>query len=108
MVQLEPVRPNPENRTGVYTYDEPPNFTRAGHVEAHLRLGIGLLRLRSAPRKTLYEEYHPYGTSAYRAFQSSEVSAKRYRYTGKERDAAPGSAGTARQRCGGAPQLGQP
>ena len=36
--------------------------------------------------KTLYEEYHPYGTSAYRAFESTEVSAKRYRYTGKEKD----------------------
>ena len=33
-----------------------------------------------------YEEYHPFGTSAYRAFQSQEVSAKRYRYIGKERD----------------------
>ncbi|MFO7566236.1 MAG: RHS repeat-associated core domain-containing protein, partial [Enhygromyxa sp.] len=34
-----------------------------------------------------YEEYHPYGTSAYRAVDSSvEVSAKRYRYTGMERD----------------------
>jgi len=34
-----------------------------------------------------YEEYHPYGTSAYRAQSSSvDVSAKRYRYTGKERD----------------------
>jgi RHS repeat-associated protein len=40
----------------------------------------------NSPRKILYEEYHPYGTSAYRSFQSSEVSAKRYRYTGKERD----------------------
>jgi RHS repeat-associated protein len=34
-----------------------------------------------------YEEYHPYGTSAYRAVDSSiDVSAKRYRYTGMERD----------------------
>ena len=34
-----------------------------------------------------YEEYHPYGTSAYRASNgSTEVSAKRYRYSGKERD----------------------
>jgi RHS repeat-associated protein len=33
-----------------------------------------------------YEEYHPYGTSAYRAFGAVEVSAQRYRYTGKERD----------------------
>jgi RHS repeat-associated protein len=34
-----------------------------------------------------YEEYHPYGTSAYRSTRSGvEVSERRYRYTGKERD----------------------
>jgi RHS repeat-associated protein len=34
-----------------------------------------------------YEEYHPYGTTAYCAGRSAaEVSLKRYRYTGKERD----------------------
>ena len=34
-----------------------------------------------------HEEDHPYGTSAYRAGRSAaEVSLKRYRYTGKERD----------------------
>lgn len=34
-----------------------------------------------------YEEYHPYGTTAYRSAKGGvEVSEKRYRYTGKERD----------------------
>ncbi len=34
-----------------------------------------------------YEEYHPYGTTAFQAGRSAaEVSLKRYRYTGKERD----------------------
>src|SRR5690606_18406353 len=34
-----------------------------------------------------YEEYHPYGTSAYRLVESQiDVPAKRYRYTGMERD----------------------
>ena len=34
-----------------------------------------------------YEEYHPYGTTALRISDgSAEVSAKRYRYTGKEKD----------------------
>jgi RHS repeat-associated protein len=34
-----------------------------------------------------YEEYHPYGTTAYQArTTAAEVSLKRYRYTGKERD----------------------
>lgn len=34
-----------------------------------------------------YEEYHPYGSTAFRASRSgAEVSAKRYRYTGMEKD----------------------
>lgn len=34
-----------------------------------------------------YEEYHPYGTSAYRSSKSDvDLSLKRYRFTGKERD----------------------
>ncbi|MBK6517264.1 MAG: RHS repeat-associated core domain-containing protein [Polyangiaceae bacterium] len=40
-----------------------------------------------ASGEILYEEYHPYGTSAYRSARSGvEVSARRYRNTGKERD----------------------
>lgn len=40
-----------------------------------------------------YEEYHPYGTSAYRAVDASiDVSARRYRYTGMERDEETGLA----------------
>ena len=40
-----------------------------------------------------YEEYHPYGTAAWRAEDSSiTVSAKRYRYTGMERDEETGLA----------------
>ncbi|MCC6528611.1 MAG: toxin, partial [Polyangiaceae bacterium] len=39
-----------------------------------------------------FEEYHPFGTTSYHSFQSSEVSAKRYRYTGKERDEETGLA----------------
>ncbi len=34
-----------------------------------------------------YEEYHPYGTTAYQAMNADiKAAAKRYRYTGKERD----------------------
>ena len=34
-----------------------------------------------------YEEYHPYGTTAYQAMNALiKATAKRYRYTGKERD----------------------
>ncbi|MGB4227400.1 MAG: SpvB/TcaC N-terminal domain-containing protein [Candidatus Dechloromonas phosphoritropha] len=40
-----------------------------------------------------YEEYHPYGTSAFQAGRSAaEVSLKRYRYTGMERDEETGLA----------------
>jgi len=49
-------------------------------------LGTACVEADQAGAVISYEEYHPYGTSAYRSFQSAEVSAKRYRYTGKERD----------------------
>jgi RHS repeat-associated protein len=40
-----------------------------------------------ASGSTLYEEFHPFGTTSYAAKDSAvEVSAKRYRYIGKERD----------------------
>jgi RHS repeat-associated protein len=39
-----------------------------------------------------YEEYHPYGTTAFQAMSSAaEVSLKRYRNTGKERDEESGT-----------------
>lgn len=44
-------------------------------------------RIVTLPRRGWYEEYHPYGSTAWHAFDSSKgVSAKRYRYTGMERD----------------------
>lgn len=50
-------------------------------------LGTVALEVDEAGGVISYEEYHPYGTSAYRAAKGGvEVSAKRYRYTGKERD----------------------
>ena len=39
-----------------------------------------------------YEEYHPYGTTAFQVMSAAEVSLKRYRYTGKERDEETGFA----------------
>jgi RHS repeat-associated protein len=48
------------------------------------KFGLGA---ENRTKKTLYEQYHPYGTSAYRAQDGTlGVSAKRYRYNGKERD----------------------
>ncbi|NUP14445.1 MAG: RHS repeat-associated core domain-containing protein, partial [Polyangiaceae bacterium] len=50
-------------------------------------LGSAMLEVDEAGLVISYEEYHPYGTSAYRSSNgSAEVSARRYRYTGKERD----------------------
>ncbi len=50
-------------------------------------LGSVSAELDGDGRVISYEEFHPYGTSAYRAVDSSiGVSARRYRYTGKERD----------------------
>lgn len=50
-------------------------------------LGSVGLELNAGTEVISYEEYHPYGTTAYRA-SSREVQAKakRYRYTGMERD----------------------
>lgn len=50
-------------------------------------LGSACLELDGAALVISYEEYHPYGTTSYRAGPNgTEVSAKRYRYNGKERD----------------------
>ena len=50
-------------------------------------LGSACLELDGARALVSYEEYHPYGTSAYRAVKSGiEAPPKRYRYTGMERD----------------------
>ena len=50
-------------------------------------LGSASLELDETGQMISYEEYHPYGTTSYQVVRSgAEVSAKRYRYTGKERD----------------------
>lgn len=50
-------------------------------------LGSVGLELNSDADIISYEEYHPYGTSAYKArSQAIKAAAKRYRYTGMERD----------------------
>ena len=50
-------------------------------------LGSVSLELDEAEGLISYEEYSPYGSSAFQAGRSAaEVSLKRYRYTGKERD----------------------
>jgi len=50
-------------------------------------LGSSSVELDKDGALIAYEEYHPYGTSSFQAGRSAaEVSLKRYRYTGKERD----------------------
>jgi RHS repeat-associated protein len=50
-------------------------------------LGSASLELDKAGRLISYEEYHPYGAASFQAMSSAaEMSLKRYRYTGKERD----------------------
>lgn len=50
-------------------------------------LGTACLELDHEAKIITYEEYHPYGTTAYQATDSSrQVPVKRYRYTGMERD----------------------
>jgi RHS repeat-associated protein len=50
-------------------------------------LGSASLELDKDGALISYEEYHPYGTTALQAMNSAaEVSLKRYRYTGMERD----------------------
>jgi RHS repeat-associated protein len=50
-------------------------------------LGTACLELDTAGAVITYEEYYPYGSTSYQAGRSAaEVSLKRYRYTGKERD----------------------
>lgn len=50
-------------------------------------LGSACLELDIAGNIISYEEYHPFGTTSYRSGKNeTEVSLKRYKYCGKERD----------------------
>ena len=50
-------------------------------------LGSAILELDDQARPLSYEEFHPYGTTAYRLKNRDiRVAAKRYRFMGKERD----------------------
>lgn len=55
--------------------------------QLHNHIGSATMELDAGARMISYEEYHPYGTTAYRATNSDiKSAAKRYRYTGMERD----------------------
>ena len=56
-------------------------------------LSTATLELTELAEVISYEEFHPYGTSSYRAANNAiDVSPKRYRYTGQERDEETGLA----------------
>ena len=56
-------------------------------------LGSSCLELDENAQTISYEEYHPYGTTAYQAKNANiQAAAKRYRYTGMERDEETGLA----------------
>lgn len=55
--------------------------------QLHNHLGSAALELDHTAQVISYEEYHPYGTTAYQARNTAiRSAAKRYRYTGMERD----------------------
>lgn len=49
-------------------------------------LGSAALELSEQARVISYEEYYPYGGTAYQAVRNRTETPKRYRYTGQERD----------------------
>ena len=53
-------------------------------------LGSAISELDQQAQIISYEEYAPYGSSTYQAVRSRTETAKRYRYTGKERDVESG------------------
>src|SRR6266498_5176713 len=63
----------------------PPDAQRWRFQPANL-LGSSVMELDAQGHVITYEEYHPYGTTAFHSAGNSNVSDKRYRYTGKEKD----------------------
>lgn len=60
---------------------------RVVRYQLHNHLGSAAMELNENAVVINYEEYHPYGTTAYQANNNSiKTAAKRYRYTGMERD----------------------
>jgi RHS repeat-associated protein len=65
-----------------------PRLTRYQGLD---RLGSSSLETDAAGRAISYEVYHPFGTTAYQAVEKTIVAAaKRFRYTGMERDSESG------------------
>ena len=63
--------------------DPPPQLIR---YQLGNHLGSASLELDDHAQIISYEEYYPYGSTSYQAVRSQTETAKRYRYSGKERD----------------------
>jgi RHS repeat-associated protein len=63
--------------------DGPPQLIR---YQLSNHLGSASLELDDQARVISYEEWTPYGSTSYQAVRSQTETAKRYRFTGKERD----------------------
>ncbi|MFB7125421.1 SpvB/TcaC N-terminal domain-containing protein [Kitasatospora sp. NPDC056273] len=71
----------------VDTDDPGSDRSPAARLQFNNRLGSSLLETDTTGRVISYEEYHPYGTtSLWLAAGAAQVSVKRYRYNGKEKD----------------------
>ncbi len=82
-VMIETVKQN--------TNTTPPLWEGVGkrfvRYQLHNHLGSAVLELDVTAQVISYEEYHPYGTTSYQSMNTSiKAAAKRYRYTGMERD----------------------
>ena len=76
-----------ETKTQDTSQPAAPNSVPLIRYQLGNHLGSASLELAEDGALISYEEYHPYGTTAFQAGRSAaEVSLKRYRYTGKERD----------------------
>jgi RHS repeat-associated protein len=73
------------------TDSAPPPTDKVGarltRYQLHNHLGSAAIELDESAQVISYEEYHPYGTTSYQAKNATiKATAKRYRYTGMERD----------------------
>jgi RHS repeat-associated protein len=67
------------------TIGPPPNAPRWRFQLTNL-LGSSVMELDAHAHVITYEEYHPYGSTAFHSSGDANLSDKRYRYTGKEKD----------------------
>ncbi|MER9203433.1 FG-GAP-like repeat-containing protein [Mesorhizobium sp. M0933] len=73
-----------ETRTRLIGADPAPRQLVRFQIGNHL--GTACLELDDQAQLISYEEYHPYGSTAYQASRSQTETPKHYRFTGKERD----------------------